>query len=105
MSSWTSKTEYTATVEDLVTAFKRRGHFDGIRKSTLASFESGVSSPSVAAHSTLKNAETLISQLKDVVRCEVEKDTNLLNKDRSKSSILIGGAVDRFRCFVIAPDG
>lgn len=43
----------------------------------------------------MKNAEKLISQLKDIVRTEVEKDANLLDKNRSKSSILIGGAVDR----------
>jgi len=103
MSSSTNNTESTTTVENLVTAFKRRGHFDAIRKSTLASFESTVRSYQ-AAHLTLKNAETLVSQLKDVVRCEVEKDTNLLEKDRSKSSILIGGAVDRLHCFATAPN-
>jgi hypothetical protein len=43
-----------------------------------------------------KNAEKLVSRLRDIVRAEVEKDTNLLKKDRSKSSILVGGAVDRF---------
>ena len=40
--------------------------------------------------------EKLIAKLRDIVRAEVEKDSNLLYKDRSKSSILIGGAVDRF---------
>ena len=30
------------------------------------------------------------------MRAEVEKDSNLLYRDRSKSSILIGGAVDRY---------
>ena len=29
------------------------------------------------------------------MRAEVEKDSNLLYRDRSKSSILVGGAVDR----------
>jgi hypothetical protein len=46
-----------------------------------------------------KNAENLVSKLRDIVRAEVEKDTNLLKKDRSKSSILVGGAVDRFMPF------
>jgi len=81
MSS-TNKPESTATVEEIVTAFKRRGHFDAIRKSTFAFFDSD-------------NAENLVSKLRDIVRAEVEKDTNLLKKDRSKSSILVGGAVDR----------
>jgi hypothetical protein len=31
------------TVEELVTAFKRRGHFDTLRKATLSSFQGGVS--------------------------------------------------------------
>lgn len=44
----------------------------------------------------MKNAEKLVSKLRDIVCAEVEKDTNLLKKDRSKSSILVGGAVDRF---------
>jgi hypothetical protein len=38
----------------------------------------------------------LIEKLRGVVCTEVEKDSNLLYKDRSKSSILVGGAVDRF---------
>ena len=34
----------SASVEQLVTAFKRRGHFDTLRKSTLSSFQSCVRS-------------------------------------------------------------
>jgi len=71
------------TVEELVTAFKRRGHFDTLRKATLSSFQGG------------PEGEKLTANLRDIVRAEVEKDSNLLYRDRSKSSILVGGAVDR----------
>jgi hypothetical protein len=38
-----SKSEQPSpSVEQLVTAFKRRGHFDTLRKSTLSSFQGGV---------------------------------------------------------------
>ena len=37
----------------------------------------------------------LVTKLREIVHAEVEKDSNLLYRDRSKSSILIGGAVDR----------
>lgn len=37
-----------------------------------------------------------MGKLRDIVRAEVEKDPNILSRDRSKSSILIGGAVDRY---------
>jgi len=73
----------TTTSDQLVTAFKRRGHFDALRKSTLTSFQNS------------KAGQRLTIRLQDIVRAEVEKDANLLHRDRSKSSILIGGAVDR----------
>lgn len=37
-----------------------------------------------------------MKKLTAIAQAEVEKDSNLLYRDRSKSSILIGGAVDRY---------
>ena len=34
--------------------------------------------------------------MQEIVRTEVQKDPNLLQRDRSKSAILMGGAVDRY---------
>lgn len=87
------------TVEELVTAFKRRGHFDTLRKATLSSFQGGVSlSLSNFLLNLQPEGEKLTANLRDIVRAEVEKDSNLLYRDRSKSSILVGGAVDRCVC-------
>jgi COMPASS (Complex proteins associated with Set1p) component shg1 len=84
-------------VEELVTAFKRRGHFDALRKSSLSAFQSGVSLESDSwADASQSDGERLVAKLKEIVQAEVKKDSSLLHKDRSKSSILIGGAVDRF---------
>jgi len=87
MSATDKKETQPASVDELVTTFKRRGHFDALRKSTFSSFQA---SP---------EGEKLIGKLRDIVRAEVEKDPNILSRDRSKSSILIGGAVDRARVF------
>jgi len=83
MSSQSKPEPPTTTSEQLVTTFKRRGHFDTLRKSTLSSFQNSTA------------GQRLVTRLREIVRAEVEKDSNLLHRDRSKSSILIGGAVDR----------
>ena len=91
-----SNTELQApSVEELVTAFKRRGHFDALRKATLSSFQGGVIMSSFFPNVQV-DGEKLTAKLRDIVRAEVEKDSNLLYRERSKSSILIGGAVDRW---------
>jgi hypothetical protein len=86
----------SGSIEQLVTAFKRRGHFDTLRKSTLSSFQAGVRHPGdLVAKIKQSEGEKLVAQIREIVRAEVEKDSNLLYRDRSKSSILVGGAVDR----------
>jgi hypothetical protein len=94
MSPSSNAEQQSPTVEELVTAFKRRGHFDTLRKATLSSFQGGVSSLYFLLN-LQPEGEKLTANLKEIVRAEVEKDSNLLYRDRSKSSILVGGAVDR----------
>ena len=95
MSATDKKEPHSASVDELVTTFKRRGHFDALRKSTFSSFQASVS-PAALVVNPQPEGEKLLGKLRDVVRAEVEKDPNILSRDRSKSSILIGGAVDRY---------
>jgi hypothetical protein len=96
MTSSSNTEPQSPSVEELVTAFKRRGHFDTLRKSTLSSFQGGVCRSPFFCLNAQVEGEKLRSTLQEIVRAEVEKDLNLLYRDRSKSSILIGGAVDRY---------
>ncbi len=77
------ETNQTPTADAYITAFKRKGHFDALRKELLGAFESSPAN------------DDLSERLRRVVDGEVERDPSLLARDRSKAATLIAGAVDR----------
>ncbi|WBW73630.1 Set1C complex subunit Shg1 [Schizosaccharomyces osmophilus] len=72
----------TVNVEDLVTRFKREGHFDRLRKLVLETFKE-------------KESEGFAEQLRTIAETELEKDPSLKMKDHFRTAPLIAGAVDR----------
>src|SRR5947207_788687 len=72
-----------ASPESLKTAFKKRGHFDTMRKSILGTF----------TESEFKT--TFVNSMTTLVEAEIAKDTALLTRDRTKAGMLIEGAIER----------
>ncbi|EPY51848.1 Set1C complex subunit Shg1 [Schizosaccharomyces cryophilus OY26] len=72
----------TVNVDDLVTRFKREGHFDRLRKLVLETFKE-------------KESEGFAEQLRTIAELELEKDPSLKTKDHFRTAPLIAGAVDR----------
>ncbi|RPA78740.1 hypothetical protein BJ508DRAFT_416348 [Ascobolus immersus RN42] len=69
--------------EDLRTAFKKKGHFDALRKEL---FQRLLSSP---AHATLLEA------LETITAKELARDPGLRHRERGKAASLLEGAVER----------
>lgn len=58
----------SVSVEQIVTTFKRRGHFDSLRKLTLSSFQAGVSTPVGHSNSNRARVKSLsLSSVKSYV--------------------------------------
>ncbi|ODQ55087.1 hypothetical protein SAICODRAFT_5695 [Saitoella complicata NRRL Y-17804] len=72
---------------DLVTAFKRQGHFDALRKELLANFREG------------DDGNAFLARIKDIVEAEITRDESILAKDRTKATNLLGTAVERTEAY------
>ncbi|EPX70686.1 Set1C complex subunit Shg1 [Schizosaccharomyces octosporus yFS286] len=72
----------TVNVDELVTRFKREGHFDRLRKFVLETFKE-------------KESEGFAEQIRTIAEMELDKDPSLKLKDHFRTAPLIAGAVDR----------
>ncbi|OQU97508.1 hypothetical protein CLAIMM_03433 [Cladophialophora immunda] len=75
--------EQRSTIDALLLKFKKKGGYDSLRKQVWASYNT----------SDAKTA--LTEQIHTIAEAEIEKDPNLLSRERGKAATLIQGAVDR----------
>ncbi|KAK5449853.1 hypothetical protein LTS15_008425 [Exophiala xenobiotica] len=75
--------EQRSTIDTLLLKFKKQGGYDSLRKQVWASYNT----------SDAKTA--LADQIHAIAEAEIEKDPNLLSRERGKAATLIQGAVDR----------
>ena len=71
------------TIDALLFKFKKQGHYDTLRKQVWATYN----------NSEAKTA--LTDNLYEVADAEIDKDPNLLSRERGKAATLIQGAVER----------
>ncbi|CAD99132.2 Set1 complex component shg1 [Schizosaccharomyces pombe] len=74
--------DVTLNVDELVSKFKKEGHFDRLRKQILETVNEKESGP-------------LLDRLKKIIDEEMVKDRTLKSKDQFRAAPLIAGAVDR----------
>jgi hypothetical protein len=75
--------EQRTTIDSLLYRFKKKGGYDSLRRKVWADYNG----------SDAKS--TLTKSIQEVAEIEIDKDPNLLSRERGKAATLIQGAVDR----------
>src|SRR5271170_2242768 len=75
--------EQRITIDNLLYRFKKKGGYDNLRKKVWADY--------IASDAKSK----LTRSIQEVAEIEIDKDPNLLSRERGKAATLIQGAVDR----------
>ncbi|KAL7270055.1 hypothetical protein RUND412_007252 [Rhizina undulata] len=83
----TTSTDTQTTIEALKTTYKKRGHFDSLRKDLFARFNDSEAKPA------------LLTSLERTVDREIDRDPSILARDRTSAARILEGVVERTHAY------